>query len=119
MVEKFFDRRVRYLITNRHVHKTKAKTSTCSPLTLSPNTPEGTGSPAAVAAQAQSPAEAGKLKAVPVAYRTRGGTILASSVSQTQWFYAPPPWPLAQLTLNPLPIAFLWGEEYQCAAIVV
>ena len=39
IVEAFFYKKVRYMVTNRH--KVKNKGAACSPLTLSPDTPEG------------------------------------------------------------------------------
>lgn len=77
VVEKFFDKKVGYLITDRHknVSVVKTKGTGCSPLTLSPDTPEGPFF--------HSPVESSKPKSAPVTRRTRAGAILDSSVSTT------------------------------------
>lgn len=83
VVEKFFHRSVRYLITYRH--RDKRKSPAHSPLTLSPDTPEGGISGRGVSGVASplscSPVEGSKPKVVPVACRTRGAKMLATSVS--------------------------------------
>ncbi len=84
VVDNYFHRKVRYLVTNWH--KKGKKVAGCSPLTLSPNAPKGAMSGRAVSAVGgspffRSPVESAKInKAVPVAYCTRAAKIYAKSV---------------------------------------
>lgn len=90
-VEKFFDKKVGYLITNRHKVKPQAQqaaTKTCSPLTPSPGTPDSVRSPFSHSpAEGQGSAKPNQASSAkpkgPVLRRTRQGIILDASVSQS------------------------------------
>ena len=100
-MEKFFDKKVGYLVTNRHIQKTvQTRAATNSPLTPSSNAAEGVVSPFShspaenskpnTPAEKSEKSEAEKSKAKkssgPVTRRTRAGTILDSSVSEPLLF---------------------------------
>lgn len=88
LVEKFFTKKVRYLVTSKHKPKPKdvagsttagKKSASWSPLTLSPDVPEGQGRAGVLS---RSPSDGAKMKSVPVAHCTRGAKMLAASSKQ-------------------------------------